>query len=123
MSENEQVIRDFCAAWSRLDPGELAGYFTEDGCYYNMPSQPVRGRGNVEQMIKGFTANWTETTWDLINISSAGNLVFAERVDRTKTTRGNVDLPCTGVFELENGKIKEWRDYFDLATFQDAMKS
>ncbi len=30
----------------------------------------------------------------------------------------SVDLPCTGVFELESGKIKVWRDYFDFATYQ-----
>jgi len=47
--------------------------------------------------------------------------VIAERVDRTKAGHKAVDLPCTGVFELENGKIKVWRDYFDLATYARAM--
>ena len=41
MTNNAQVIRDFIGAWSRLDPEELASYFTADGCYYNMPTQPV----------------------------------------------------------------------------------
>ena len=122
MSDNEATIREFVAAWSRLDAAELASYFTEDGCYHNIPAQPVRGRGSIEQMIKGFTSTWTETTWDLTHIASVGDVVFTERVDRTKTTRGNIDLPCAGVFEMENGKIKEWRDYFDLATFAGAMK-
>ena len=27
---------------------------------------------------------------------------------------------CCGVFEMEEGKIKVWRDYFDLATFSKA---
>ena len=35
----------------------------------------------------------------------------------------SVDLPCTGVFVMENGKIKIWRDYFDLATFQNAAQN
>jgi hypothetical protein len=30
MQPNERVIRDFIAAWSRLDAKELAAYFTED---------------------------------------------------------------------------------------------
>jgi hypothetical protein len=47
---------------------------------------------------------------------------FGERLDKTKTTKGNVDLPCVGVFELRDGKIKEWRDYFDLATYRNALK-
>lgn len=121
-TDNERIICDFIAAWSRLDPVELAGYFTEDGCYHNMPTQPVRGRSNVEQFIRGFTATWTETQWDVVSLASAGNRVLAERVDRIKTSKGNVDLPCVGVFELEGGKIREWRDYFDLNTYMNAMK-
>jgi len=31
------------------------------------------------------------------------------------------DLPGTGVFELENGKIKRWRDYFDLGTYVKSL--
>ena len=38
---NEQVIQEFIAAWSRLDPVELASFFTEDGIYHNMPTGPV----------------------------------------------------------------------------------
>ena len=38
-------------------------------------------------------------------------------MDRTRAGEKAVDLPCLGVFELENGRIKVWRDYFDLATY------
>jgi limonene-1,2-epoxide hydrolase len=122
MNDNERIVRDFLAAWSRLDPAELAGYFTEDGCYYNIPTEPVRGRQNVENFIRGFTATWTATEWEILNVDAAGDVVYAERIDRTKTSQGDVDLPCCGVFQMEGGKIKEWRDYFDLNTFMQAMK-
>ncbi|MCP5180219.1 MAG: nuclear transport factor 2 family protein [Pseudomonadales bacterium] len=122
MADNERIIRDFIAAWSRMDASELAGYFTEEGCYYNMPTQPVKGRANVEAFIAGFTSNWTETTWELRNIAAVGDIVYTERLDRTRTKVGNVDLPCFGVFEMQDGKIREWRDYFDLGTFMNAMK-
>ncbi len=122
MPTNTDTITNFVNAWSRMDPGELASYFCEDGAYYNMPTQPVEGRANVETYIRKFLSNWTETTWDIINIAAAGeNLVFCERLDRTKTTAGDVDLPCVGVFEMEDGKIKLWRDYFDMGTFVKAM--
>jgi len=110
-------VRAFVAAWSRLDPTELASYFTEDGTYHNMPMGPVTGRANVEQLIRGFTAAWTGTEWELRHVVARGDLVFAERVDRTRAGEKAVDLPCLGVFELENGRIKVWRDYFDLATY------
>jgi limonene-1,2-epoxide hydrolase len=87
-----------------------------------MPAQPVAGRDNVRQFIAGFLATWTETQWDILNIMGEGDVVIAERLDRTKTTQGDVDLPCTGVFEMEDGRIKVWRDYFDIGTFMNAMK-
>jgi limonene-1,2-epoxide hydrolase len=119
--ENERIITEFIAAWSRLDPAELAGFFADDGVYHNMPSAPVQGRANVESLIRGFSADWTETTWDIVTIMSSGDVVIAERVDRTSAGGRSVDLPVVGVFEMEEGKIKVWRDYFDLATYTRAM--
>ena len=121
MKENEKIIREFIAAWSRLDPKELAGYFAEDGVYHNMPVGPVSGRANVENFIRGFSASWTETTWDLKNIICSADVVIAERLDRARAGDKCVDLPCVGVFELEAGKIKVWRDYFDIATYQKGL--
>ena len=119
--QNVAVIRSFIEAWSRLDPDELAGYFAEDGCYHNIPVGPVTGRTEVRDMIAGFTAGWTETTWELLNVAASGDVVFTERIDRTTAGERAVDLPCAGVFTLEDGKIKVWRDYFDLATFTNGM--
>ena len=38
-------------------------------------------------------------------------------IDRTWIGEKAVVLPCCGVFEMEAGKIKVWRDYFDMTTF------
>jgi limonene-1,2-epoxide hydrolase len=119
--DNEKIVREFVAAWSRLDAEELSSYFSEDGVYHNMPMGPIQGRENVRQMIAGFSGSWTETQWDILNIASTGNVVIVERLDRTKAGEKAVDLPCTGVFELEDGKIKVWRDYFDLGTYAKGM--
>ncbi len=118
---NIETIQSFCQAWSRRDPDELAEFFTEDGVYYNMPFQPVSGKANVKAFIENFLATWTETEWEILNIAEAGDVVFCERLDKTKTTQGNVDLPCNGVFEMRDNKISVWRDYFDMNTFTSAM--
>jgi len=87
-----------------------------------MPIAPVTGKDSVRKFIAGFIATWSETEWDLLNIAATGNIVIAERLDRTRTSAGNVDLPCVGVFEMVDGKISIWRDYFDMATFTSAMQ-
>lgn len=48
--------------------------------------------------------------------------MIAERLDRTQAAEKSVDLPCTGVFTIREGKIAYWRDYFDLGTYMRAMQ-
>ncbi len=122
MSGNAALIKDFCKAWSRLDATELASYFTEDGIYHNMPADPVRGRNAIETFIRGFAGSWTKTEWEILNLAEAGDVVFAERLDRTQAGERSVDLPCTGVFTIRNGKIACWRDYFDIGAYTRAMR-
>lgn len=122
MADNAAVVRDFIRAWSRLDPDELAEYFTEDGVYHNIPTDPVAGRDNVRQFIAGFSASWTATDWEIVTLIADGDTVICERVDRIRTEKGSVELPCCGVFEMQDGRIRVWRDYFDLGTFMQGME-
>ena len=121
MNDHEKVIRDFIHAWSRLDPDELTEFFTDDGIYYNMPMEPVQGRDKINDFIRALIGGWTGTEWELVHILTVGNLVMAERVDKTKAGEKSVELPCVGVFEMEEGKIKVWRDYFDLGTYMKGI--
>ncbi len=123
MSRNTELIEEFCKAWSRLDAAELAGYFTEDGVYHNIPTGPVKGRAQIEEFIRGFAGSWTQTDWEILTIAETGNVVLAERVDRTRMGDKSVELPCTGIFEIREGKIAVWRDYFDLGTYVRSMGS
>lgn len=120
---NVAIISKFIAAWSRLDADELVSFFADDGIYHNMPIAPVQGRDALRQFIRAFLAGWTETEWDILTIAASGNIVFAERLDRTIANGKAVNLPCCGVFELEDGKIKVWRDYFDMATYRAALEA
>ena len=117
MKTNEEIIRAFIAAWSRLDVEELVAFFAPNGTYHNMMNKPVSGHADLRRLIGGFLRNWTETKWEIVNLVSRNDIVVAERVDRTRVGDKHVDLPCCGVFELNNGKIVSWRDYFDLATY------
>jgi limonene-1,2-epoxide hydrolase len=62
--------------------------------------------------VSAFSAKILKSTHD-------GNVVFNERVDTLVMKNGKkADVRVAGMFELNDaGKIKVWRDYFDLATF------
>jgi limonene-1,2-epoxide hydrolase len=121
MATNEEIIRDFIAAWSRLNTDELVAYFSEDGVYHNMPAGPVTGHDALRAFIVAFLADWNKTDWEILNLLVDGDIVVVERMDRTVAAGKPVDLPCCGVFEMKNGKIAVWRDYFDMTTYIKAL--
>ena len=121
MSTNEKIIRDFIAAWSRLNVDELVAYFSEDGVYHNMPTDPVVGHEALRVFIGAFVAGWDKTDWKILNLLVDGDIVVVERMDRTIAAEKPVNLPCCGVFEMSNGKIAVWRDYFDMTTYIKAL--
>lgn len=123
MSDNEKTIREFIAAWSGLNADVIVSYFAEDGVYHNMPAQPVKGHAALRQFISTFLKPWTKTEWEILTIVSRGDIVIAERLDRTVAMGKTINLPCCGVFEMRNGKISVWRDYFDMATYTKALQS
>jgi limonene-1,2-epoxide hydrolase len=121
MSNNEKVVRDFISAWSRLNVDELVAYFCEDGVYHNMPTDPVVGHEGLRAFIGAFVAGWDKTNWEILNLLVDGDIVVVERMDRTIAAEKPVNLPCCGVFEMRNGKIAVWRDYFDMTTYIKAQ--
>lgn len=120
-AENEKLIRDFCDAWSRRDTDELLTYLTPDAVYHNMPMDPVEGHEQIRNVFSLFVPTSQEIAWEVLGIASAGNTVFTERVDRFVMGEKTIELPVAGVFEVRDGKIAAWRDYFDMAAWTSQM--
>jgi limonene-1,2-epoxide hydrolase len=115
----DELVTEFCKKWTTPDPEELAGYFTEDAVYHNIPMEPVQGREAIKEFIAGFMAGFD---FQVHRQVSDGDLVMNERTDVMRRKDGEpIPLPVTGVFEVENGQIKAWRDYFDMATITNAF--
>lgn len=116
-AENETLVRDFCAAFARRDVDELLGLFTDDAIYHNMPMPPVQGTTAIRGVLNMFLSPAQSVDFAILNLASSGNVVLTERMDTFVIGERTVKLPIAGVFELADGKIVAWRDYFDLATW------
>jgi len=60
---------------------------------------------------------------DIKNTTSAGNTVMNERVETWVKGSVRLELPVAGVFEITNGKITHWRDYFDSGQVAPLMEA
>jgi limonene-1,2-epoxide hydrolase len=116
-----EVVRRFCAAWADGDVGALIEFFTDDAVYHNMPISPVTGKDAIKATIDGFTAGVDRIEFRVSAIAASGDTVLTERVDAFYTAATTVELPVMGAFEVRDGKIAAWRDYFDLNQFMSQL--
>lgn len=124
MSQNSDLIDSFIASWKDKDVDRIIGYFTDDAVYVNIPIDPPNeGKEAVQKAIEGFVGMASEIEFVVHQSAenAATGVVMNERTDRFKIGEKWVEARVMGVFEIEGGKIKAWRDYFDMAEFQSQM--
>jgi len=117
-SEAEKIVTDFCNVWPKCNLDAIMAFFADDALYHNIPMAPVKGKDAIRKVIKSFLpAPGGAIEFKVLHMTSNGNVVMNERVDSFDMSGKKVALPVAGVFEIKNGKIAAWRDYFDLAMF------
>ncbi len=111
-------IGEFAERHPELD--RLVSYFADDAVYQNMQGRPARGIEAIRNAL-GYTQQYNSRGWEIVNQAVNGQVVLNERLDHYQVGAGVVSLPVAGVFEVRDGKIAAWRDYFDLNQFQSLM--
>ncbi len=117
----EEVVRDFMAAftaaWPTGDAGTLSRFFGENAEYCNGPLEPVHGREAIVADLARLMSLGGEVDADIRHLLSDGAVVMTERVDYVKLGGTRASLRIAGVFEIHDGVITAWRDYFDPNEF------
>jgi len=117
-AENEKIVTEFCMSLEKGEVAKLLSYLAEDVFYHNIPWKPVTGHEGVRQVLGPFIEGPKRASvkMKIKHTTGAGNMVMNERLEEWSKGSVRVDLPVLGVFELKNGKITQWRDYFDAKT-------
>ncbi len=125
-SENIEAVRKLCERWAWLSEKEFAELIAQDCIYYDMPFPNAKAIGPqaAHAKLSPMQKDW-EIGLDVISIVGDGNTVMAERLEHFRNKTNAVepcDLPVVGVFEMADGKIKAWRDYWDKAAAEPLLK-
>lgn len=111
----ESTVRQFCDAFGKGDAEALRPFFTDDVVYHNIPMEPAVGVDAAVAVLAGFFAMADRVEIRITHLATAGDVVLTERIDEFTVGSTVAPLPVMGTFELSGGRIRAWRDYFDLA--------
>lgn len=110
---NDRLVRSFLGAWERRDTAFIVDAFTDDGVYHAVPLEPVVGKQAIAEFVAGFESV-PPGRLEVRHQLSTATVVMNERTDYLTMNGRPVVLPICGVFEVDGGRIRAWREYFDL---------
>jgi limonene-1,2-epoxide hydrolase len=116
-----ETVHAFLKAAAKRDYDVALPMLTEDIEYQNMMLPPIHGREGVHETLEMLLGLCTDSEWLVHRELTDGTLVMNERTDRFELHGEWCDLPVMGVFEVRDGQIAKWRDYFDLPTVMTKM--
>ncbi len=119
--EPAQVVERFLDLLRSEDFETAAGLLSEDVEYENVGLPTVHGRERVRRVLQA-TLGLSGAGFEVYvhTISADGSSVLTERTDVLKFRRLRVQFWVCGRFDVRDGQIVLWRDYFDQVNFWTA---
>ena len=111
-----EVVAAFIQAFEAMDFEAALSFIAPECEYTNVPMGSAKGPEGVRSVLEPFFAPLDENDFVIHRKAVEGKVVFYERLDRHRLGDSWRELPVIGVFEVEDGLITLWREYFDLAT-------
>ena len=117
----EETVDAFIHAIEGKDLEAALALAADDIEYDNVPMSAVHGVDATRAMLESFVSGSDEIAWVIHRQVAAGDLVMNERTDRFRTGEHWVEIPVAGVWQVTDGRIALWRDYFDLQGLMEQM--
>lgn len=118
--DNAHTVEVFLAALQDQDIDAAGAVLDEALVYQNVGFPTIRGRARA---IKLFRAMEGRAAFEVKThrIAVNGATVLTERTDALVFGPVRLQFWVCGVFEVHNGRITLWRDYFDMFDFGKAI--
>ena len=115
------VVHGFLGALEQLDVDAAVQHLDESVVYQNVPLPPARGRRAVEQQLRWLARYATGFEAQMRNIAANDGVVLTERTDVIERGPFRAAFWVCGTFEVHDGSITLWRDYFDYVDVTVAL--
>jgi limonene-1,2-epoxide hydrolase len=120
-NENEQIVLDFihAAYGERMDIDAMTALMADDFVWQlHVPLSPVvvgRDAARAELEKHNTLATGMIDGSEIRTVVSSGDTVVVERVDVNAMNGVAVTFNVTAIFEVRDGAIAHWREYWDTA--------
>ncbi len=117
-----ETVDEFIKRVVGMDLDGACELVSDDVEYDNVPIGKNVGPDAMKAFLGGMVGGIDEVEFVIHRQVAQGSTVMNERTDRFRLGEKWIDLPVMGTFEVgEDGRITLWRDYFDMATFNDQL--
>jgi limonene-1,2-epoxide hydrolase len=116
MSAETETVTAFLSALEELDVDRALTYADPAIVYQNVPLPPARGIKAFERQMRLMARYGTGFEARVHRIAGNGAVVLTERTDVLAINAWRTEFWVCGTFEVHDGKITLWRDYFDWTT-------
>ena len=114
MTDAEAVVRRLCAAMSAQDLEAVRPLLSRSAVYHNVGMEPAVGVDASLDAVAAQFAMFDRIEFQVRNLAVTGTTVLTERVDVVSANGIEAPVPVMGAFEIHDGRIASWRDYFDV---------
>ena len=118
-TDNALVVENFLNALQDEDYDKIDTLLADDLVYQNVGFPTIRGGARVGKMMRGMQGRMGFEVKFHRNVAE-GSTVLNERTDAMVFGPLRLQFWVCGVFEVQDGRITLWRDYFD---FYDMLKA
>jgi limonene-1,2-epoxide hydrolase len=117
---NARIVENFLNALQDQDFDTLESLVADDLVYQNVGFPTIRGGARVVKMMRGMEGRMGFEVKFHRNVAE-DTTVLNERTDAMILGPVRVQFWVCGVFEVHDGRITLWRDYFDMFDFTKAI--
>ncbi len=106
------VVREFFAAMTIEDTHEAVALCAPDVVWRNTTLPTVRGAVALRRALSALARSPLQFAADFHAIAADGDTVLTQRTDHLSIGPVRISFWVCGTFELRDGKITLWDDYF-----------
>jgi limonene-1,2-epoxide hydrolase len=109
----EVVVTRFLTAMQAGDVETVIALAADDIVYSNVSLPTIRGKDRFGRAARAYYRHHLGFQVVVHRIAEKGSSVLTERTDALILGPFRMQFWVCGVFEVENGQVTLWRDYFD----------